>query len=83
MEETLIATGMVGMSQNFWISRRGIIMKNLLDFCVCCQSKVEAEQTDYGAKKYKCLRCGTIVISSIKGKRHVMFEIFGPKSKTK
>lgn len=58
-------------------------MKKLLDYCVGCQSRVEAEQMACGVKKYKCMCCGIVVISSRKGKRHATFEIFCPKSKTK
>ena len=56
-------------------------MRNLLNKCINCGKMISAEQDDEGRMKYKCSCCGTIVVSKLKGKRHLSWDIFMPRHK--
>ena len=48
-------------------------------FCVNCKKEIIGSQDENGKMRASCPYCGTVMVSQIKGRRHVQLDVYAPK----
>lgn len=46
--------------------------------CNNCLQQAECIRDENGIIKYKCVRCGTLIVSKVLGRRHIQLDLYAP-----